>query len=83
MAEEKRFCPRCGKPLVLREGLKKDGTPYRFWGCSGFPACDYIAGSEKRKKISSDDLMKAIRIVNKNIGLLNKRLEKIEKLLKE
>ncbi|MBL8055414.1 MAG: topoisomerase DNA-binding C4 zinc finger domain-containing protein, partial [Anaerolineales bacterium] len=32
-------CPQCGKPLVQRSG--KFGP---FVGCSGYPACRYIAG---------------------------------------
>ena len=31
-------CPKCGKPLVLRQG--KNGA---FVGCSGFPDCRYTA----------------------------------------
>ena len=33
---EKNICPRCGKPLILREG--KNGS---FYGCSGFPYCKF------------------------------------------
>jgi hypothetical protein len=31
------ICPRCGKPLVLRNG--KYG---QFYGCSGYPKCKFI-----------------------------------------
>lgn len=34
--DEGACCPRCGRPLVKRNG--KFGA---FWGCSGFPACRY------------------------------------------
>ncbi len=34
-------CPKCGKPLVQRTGQYGP-----FVGCSGFPACRYIAGRE-------------------------------------
>jgi ssDNA-binding Zn-finger/Zn-ribbon topoisomerase 1 len=30
------ICPRCGKPLVLRNG--KNG---QFYGCSGYPDCRF------------------------------------------
>lgn len=30
-------CPQCGADLVLRHG--KHGS---FWGCSAYPACDYV-----------------------------------------
>lgn len=33
-------CPDCGKGLIQRNGIrKKTAQPYRFWSCSGFPAC--------------------------------------------
>jgi archaellin len=34
---EHNICPRCGAPLVLRNG--KYGE---FWGCSKFPKCKFI-----------------------------------------
>ena len=30
---------KCGKPLVRRQGAGKNGKPYDFYGCSGFPKC--------------------------------------------
>lgn len=35
---ETKYCPKCGKPLVVRRS--KYGE---FWGCSGYPSCKYIA----------------------------------------
>lgn len=35
-AEEAGTCPRCGRPLVKRNG--KYGV---FWGCSGYPGCRF------------------------------------------
>ncbi len=32
------YCPRCGRPLVLRRG--QHGT---FWGCHGYPSCRFTA----------------------------------------
>ena len=37
----KKFCPRCGKPLVLRTAKKGDHAGEQFFGCSGFPGCRY------------------------------------------
>ena len=39
------ICPRCGKNLVLRHGKNGD-----FYGCSGFPKCDFTT-SEKNVKL--------------------------------
>ena len=36
-------CPRCGKPLVPRLAKRGAHAGERFWGCSGFPSCRYIA----------------------------------------
>jgi len=30
------ICPRCGKRMYIRDSSYGD-----FYGCSGFPACDY------------------------------------------
>lgn len=40
------FCPECGEGLVRRPGKKK-GT--HWWGCSGFPKCDFRAFDDKGK----------------------------------
>ena len=34
---EHNICPRCGAPLVL-----KNGKYGEFWGCSNFPKCKFI-----------------------------------------
>jgi DNA topoisomerase-1 len=47
--EEK--CPRCGKPLVLR-----DGRYGRFKACSGFPACTFKEGLRKAETKSLDEI---------------------------
>jgi len=36
LSQNRRLCPQCGKPLVL----KKKGSGV-FWGCSGYPSCRY------------------------------------------
>lgn len=44
VASSKRqiLCPRCGKPILLRNG--KNG---KFWGCSGFPKCRFTKASSR------------------------------------
>lgn len=32
-------CPRCGKPLALREARRGSNAGSKFWGCSGYPSC--------------------------------------------
>ena len=34
-----RACPKCGKPMVIRETKKGPDEGKPFWGCSGFPQC--------------------------------------------
>jgi DNA topoisomerase-1 len=34
-----KICPACGKPMLHRTGKGKNGKPYDFWGCSGWPEC--------------------------------------------
>ena len=36
---EKKPCPTCGKPLVLRTARKGSKAGSQFWGCSGYPEC--------------------------------------------
>jgi DNA topoisomerase-1 len=37
-----RSCPKCGKPLLVRESRRG-----QFIGCSGFPKCKYIESEKK------------------------------------
>ena len=39
------LCPKCGKPLVVRRSRWG-----KFVGCSGYPECDYIKGSQKQQR---------------------------------
>jgi DNA topoisomerase-1 len=34
-----KICPTCGKAMIRRVGKGKNGKPYDFWGCSGYPDC--------------------------------------------
>ncbi|MBS8270886.1 DNA topoisomerase III [Halomonas litopenaei] len=43
---EDHLCPRCGDGLVRRPGKKKGSY---WWGCSGFPKCDFRAFDNKGK----------------------------------
>lgn len=40
------LCPKCSKGLIRRAGKKKGSY---WWGCSGFPACDFRAFDNKGK----------------------------------
>lgn len=39
---EKNRCPKCGKPLVMREARRGTHIGEKFWGCTGFPQCHFI-----------------------------------------
>jgi restriction system protein len=38
-----RPCPKCGRKLVHRISRSGDRVGSYFWGCSGYPACRFIA----------------------------------------
>ena len=42
--QEKHNCPNCNKPLRLVQG--------KFWGCSGYPECQYSAPNDENGKPS-------------------------------
>ena len=44
------MCPKCGKPLVYKEG--KNG---KFIGCSNYPACRYVQKEEKPKAVETGE----------------------------
>ena len=39
---ERKCCPKCGKPLVMREARRGTHIGEKFWGCTGFPQCHFI-----------------------------------------
>ncbi len=39
---EGKCCPKCGKPLVMREARRGTHIGEKFWGCTGFPQCHFI-----------------------------------------
>ena len=39
-------CPKCGSPLVARIAKKGKYLGQKFWGCSQFPNCKYVAKRE-------------------------------------
>lgn len=43
---EEHLCPKCSKGLIRRPGKKRGSY---WWGCSGFPACDFRAFDKKGK----------------------------------
>lgn len=38
---EGKCCPKCGKPLVMREARRGAYIGEKFWGCTGFPQCHF------------------------------------------
>lgn len=36
-------CPKCGSSMVIRETKKGQNIGKKFWGCSNFPKCKYLA----------------------------------------
>lgn len=42
-ADERKFCPKCEREMVLRTGRVKGN---KFWGCSNFPHCRFILNIE-------------------------------------
>jgi len=49
---KEHLCPSCGKGLIRRPAKKKG----RFWwGCSGFPACEYRAMDKLGKPVEAAD----------------------------
>ncbi len=46
--QEQRLCPRCGKPLVLRNSFRGP-----FWGCSGYPQCRYTEDAGRQADASA------------------------------
>ncbi|PIY16459.1 MAG: DNA topoisomerase I, partial [Elusimicrobia bacterium CG_4_10_14_3_um_filter_49_12_50_7] len=47
---EKKFCPKCGKPMVLR--VARRGP---FYACSGFPSCKSIVSYGEEKKTAESE----------------------------
>ncbi len=43
---KEKLCPRCGKPLVMREAKRGAHIGEKFWGCTGYPHCRYIEKME-------------------------------------
>ncbi len=43
-------CPKCGKPLLIRLGKRG-----RFYGCTGYPECDYTRGLDESENQHAKD----------------------------
>src|SRR6266567_1455756 len=41
LRDDRKFCPKCEKELVLRTANKGPGAGQKFWGCSGYPKCRF------------------------------------------
>lgn len=39
--DQRKFCPKCERKMILRTASKGPGAGKRFWGCSGYPKCHY------------------------------------------
>lgn len=42
LRDERKFCPRCERIMVLRTAKGGSNPGRQFWGCSGYPGCKYI-----------------------------------------
>lgn len=66
-------CPMCQSFIKEKSGIsKKTGKPYRFYGCSNYPKCDYVWHPEPESKEETKET-KVIPILE----LCDKDLEKI------
>ncbi len=45
-AVETRQCPKCGAPMILREGKRGEHKGDKFWGCSTYPKCKSIVQAD-------------------------------------
>lgn len=41
LSDQRKFCPKCEREMVLRTAGKGKGVGQKFWGCSGYPKCHY------------------------------------------
>jgi hypothetical protein len=44
LSDERKFCPKCEREMVLRTSRLKGN---RFWGCSNYPRCRFILNCER------------------------------------
>ena len=40
--DQRKFCPRCEREMVLRTAKRGTNAGHQFWGCAGYPTCKYI-----------------------------------------
>ena len=40
--DDKKLCPQCDRPLVIRTAKKGRNAGEQFWGCTNYPRCHYI-----------------------------------------
>jgi HJR/Mrr/RecB family endonuclease len=45
---EKKHCPQCESPMVLRTAIKGPQPGEQFWGCRRFPACRFTLRATSR-----------------------------------
>jgi hypothetical protein len=39
--DTRKFCPKCERELVIRVAVRGPNPGSRFWGCSGYPSCQF------------------------------------------
>ena len=40
--DRRKYCPKCYGAMVLRTARKGPNPGTQFWGCSGYPHCQYV-----------------------------------------
>ena len=68
-------CSECGKPMTERKGAK-DGKPYHFWGCSGYPECKNTWRPPGQGQQNHEEMMKALRAIWKELEDHRKEFQK-------
>ncbi|MBE7500341.1 MAG: restriction endonuclease [Verrucomicrobiales bacterium] len=46
LSDERKICPRCEAPMLLRTAAKGPTAGRRFWGCSTYPRCRFTMRAE-------------------------------------
>jgi len=43
--DQRKFCPKCEREMVLRTAARGQNAGSQFWGCSGYPHCKFTLPS--------------------------------------
>ena len=41
LRDTRKLCPKCERKMVLRTAGSGRGAGEKFWGCSGYPRCQF------------------------------------------